>query len=362
MAGERAAWLALLLLGCSGEPEADGGTNGVGATGAMPHDMDMPANPSTTTSSTSTGTTSSSAGGVGGTGQASGSTATSGGGGSSFSAASSVSSTTGAVTTGEGASGGTSSTSVGGSGGTGNEPGDDRCAVKPVTEEFRENYDDLDPFYQKYADANGLPVVSSLAPSDAALERACELVIDMTSARPDVLAELIRKYVRFAIIAEDELTNDIPEFAYLDDAINERARGLGGVPAASCAEESILCNTALDPWRGEGICVHEFAHTISMGGLFAVDPSFEGRLTAAFESAESTGLFANTYALENAQEYWAEGVQDWYYTNLESDPPNGIHNFVDRREELLEYDPVLYGLVAELLPDEPDFVDCYSDE
>jgi hypothetical protein len=99
-----------------------------------------------------------------------------------------------------------------------------------------------------------------------------------------------------------------------------------------------------------------------MGGLVAVDPTFESRLTAAFESAESTGLFANTYALENAQEYWAEGVQDWYYTNLESDPPNGIHNFVDRREELLEYDPVLYGLVAELLPDEPAFVDCYSDE
>ncbi|HKO54149.1 MAG TPA: hypothetical protein VJV79_40855 [Polyangiaceae bacterium] len=26
------------------------------------------------------------------------------------------------------------------------------------------------------------------------------------------------------------------------------------------------------------------------------------------------GLFRNNYAMENAQEYWAEGVQDWYYT------------------------------------------------
>jgi hypothetical protein len=41
---------------------------------------------------------------------------------------------------------------------------------------------------------------------------------------------------------------------------------------------------------------------------------------------------------------------------------NGIHNFVDRREELQEYDPTLYNLIAEFLPDVPQFVDCYSDE
>jgi hypothetical protein len=66
--------------------------------------------------------------------------------------------------------------------------------------------------------------------------------------------------------------------------------------------------------------------------------------------------------MENAQESWAEGVQDWYYTNLEREPPNGIHNDIDRREELLEYDPTLHALVAEFLPDPLGFVDCYSDE
>ncbi len=159
-------------------------------------------------------------------------------------------------------------------------------------------------------------MVSSDAPSDEALVRVCELVIDMTM-RADVRAALIDNHVRFAVIGNDELTNDIPEFAYLDDAINERARGLGGLPAASCAEESILCDRERDLWRGEGICVHEFAHTISMGGLFDADPTFESRLQDAFENAQSTGLFENTYALENMQEYWAEGVQSWYYTNLE---------------------------------------------
>jgi hypothetical protein len=205
-------------------------------------------------------------------------------------------------------------------------------------------------------------VISSNSPADEALSRACLLVIDMLSARPDVHEALIENYVRFAIIGEDELTNDIPEYSYLDDSINQRARGLGGVPAASCAEESILCHSELDPWRGEGICVHEFAHTIASGGLFVADPTFQGRLQDAFQSAQGAGLFANTYAMENYQEYWAEGVQDWYFTNLEADPPNGIHNHVDRREELEAYDPTLYALIAEFLPDAPQFADCYSDE
>lgn len=236
-----------------------------------------------------------------------------------------------------------------------------RCLVQPLSDEFRASYDDLDPFYTKYADAAGLPVISSDAPDDMALTRVCELVIDMTM-RPDVRAALIEQHVRFAIIGNEELTNDIPEFAYLPDSINERARGLGSLPAASCAEESILCDTMRDPWRGEGICVHEFAHTISLGGMYDAVPDFSDRLDAAFENAQTTGLFENTYAMENAQEYWAEGVQDWYFTNLQSDPPNGIHNSVDRREELMDYDPMLYDLIAEFLPDPVQFVDCYSDE
>ncbi|HEY6722527.1 MAG TPA: hypothetical protein VI197_00810 [Polyangiaceae bacterium] len=369
---ERAALLALLVAGCGGDPNGDvapqpntsdgaattESTTGVASTSAS-------AAASTNASSSTTMATTAIA-----TATSVSATSTSGAGGTTLTSTGSATSSTGGIpettTTGQGSgqaslggAGGTTTGDTGGTGGTGNPGG---CEVMPLTDEFRQAYDDLDPFYQKYADARGLPVVSSMSPADEALTRVCELVIDMVSARPDVVEALVERHVRFAVIGEDELTNDIPEFSYLDDYINQRARGLGGLPAASCAEESILCNTELDRWRGEGICVHEFAHTISMGGLFAVDPTFEDRLRDAFENAQSSGLFENTYAMENLQEYWAEGVQDWYYTNLESDPPNGIHNFVDRREELMEYDPALYALIAEFLPDEPQFVDCYSDE
>ena len=378
---QRAALFTLLVAGCGSDPNGnaeseqleDSTTDALttsatttGAVGTTAPSSATSAGPSSTTSTTSDSTgpttvsssaTSSSAGGATTGSISDGSSDVGGAGGMTATGQS------GTTTTGEG--GATSTTAGGttttGQGGTGGSVGGG-CEVMPLTDEFRQAYDDLDPFYQKYADAGGLPVVSSLSPADEALTRVCELVIDMTSARPDALEALIRQHVRFAVIGEDELTNDIPEFSYLDDYINQRARGLGGLPAASCAEESILCNTAVDRWRGEGICVHEFAHTISMGGYFAADPTAEGRLRDAFQNAQATGLFENTYAMENMQEYWAEGVQDWYFTNLESDPPNGIHNYVDRREELLDYDPMLYALIEEFLPETPQFVDCYSDE
>ena len=234
------------------------------------------------------------------------------------------------------------------------------CEVIPVSEELRESYD-LDPFYTKVALARGVPVLSSDAPSDPSLIRVCEMLVDMLSIRQDVVEMLIQRRTLFSVIGEDELTNDIPEYRNLPDTINQRARGLGGEANGTCAEESILCNRALDRWRGEGICVHEYAHTISAAALFRVDPTFQGRLRAAYQDAVASGRFANTYALENLQEYWAEGVQNWYNTNLESIPSNGVHNEIDKRAELETYDPVLYDLIAELLPANNQFQDCYAD-
>jgi peptidyl-prolyl cis-trans isomerase A (cyclophilin A) len=56
------------------------------------------------------------------------------------------------------------------------------------------------------------------------------------------------------------------------------------------------------------------------------------------------------HAGSNASEYWAEAVQDWFDDNREND---SLHNHVDTRSELKEYDPRLAELVAEVLGDGP---------
>lgn len=231
------------------------------------------------------------------------------------------------------------------------------CEVTTVPAAVRQRLN-LSNFYQKYADADGLPIVTSNNPPDEALIRACELVKEMTMERDDVRQALIRNKVHFTIIGINEKTTDIPEYSMFPDYYNVRARGLGG-QVASCAEENILCQPG-DRWRGESICVHEFSHTISTYGLYSADPTFERRLTQLYQNARSAGTYRNTYAMDMPQEYWAEGVQDWYDTNLESIPANGVHNHINTQAELLQYDPDLYDLINELLPEDTKWFNCYN--
>jgi hypothetical protein len=231
------------------------------------------------------------------------------------------------------------------------------CRVSAVPDAVRASYQ-LDAFYKQYASAHGIPVLGSDAPDPRSLQLACQLVQEMISERADVRDALIASKVTFAIVATAERTTEIPEYRDLPREYDVRARGLGG-HTGLCAEESILCDRDNDPWRGESICVHEYAHTIAIYGLFAADSSFEDRLADAFQYAREAGLWRDTFAGQDAQEYWAEGAQDWYETNLEADPADGVHGPIDTQRELLQYDPLLYHLLDELLPKETLWPDCY---
>lgn len=213
----------------------------------------------------------------------------------------------------------------------------------------------VDAFYVKYLDADGLPVLGSAKPSDAALRQACRVVRQMLSFRPAIRTAMIGNEARISVMARTEVTTDIPEHADLNTAFpgtdwDKRARGLGGTldrPATSCAEENLLCD-ATDPYRGENILVHELAHGIDLLGVRESTPTWEARLKDAYTKAIAGGKWKDTYAATNMEEYFAEGVQSYFETNLEASPPNGIHNDVDTRAELLAYDPALHALVAEV--------------
>ncbi|MBV8878589.1 MAG: hypothetical protein JO332_01370 [Planctomycetaceae bacterium] len=212
----------------------------------------------------------------------------------------------------------------------------------------------LDPFYQKHIDFRGLAIVSSGKVPDAALVKARAIIREMVSKRPDVIAELVKQKVRVAIMAKTELTTDIPEHATLTpkDYWDKRARGLGASverPVASGAEENLL-GYPDDRYKGENIFLHEFSHTIHTMGLPGLDPGFDAAVQAAYEAAKKKGLWERTYAIENHREYFAEGVQSWFDANLESIPPNGIHNHVNTRKELEAYDPGLAALIRKVFP------------
>ena len=110
----------------------------------------------------------------------------------------------------------------------------------------------VDPFHKKYVAADGYPIVASSNVNDYALKEAAYLVNLMLAKRPDVKAAMIKSGSRLCIIAHNEFTTDVPEFAWLKpkDYWDARARGTGGSqadPYCSCGEENLLCYSG-DPY------------------------------------------------------------------------------------------------------------------
>jgi hypothetical protein len=217
---------------------------------------------------------------------------------------------------------------------------------------------ELDAFYTRYLDARGVPVLSSENVSDTALTRACDTTIHLLEKSADVRERLVENGFKVAVIGVDEVLTDLPEYADLyevnpdvDWNYSVRSLGAGSLerPVSSVGEENLLCLSS-DLYAGESIGIHSIAHGLRSLGIVYADPEWDERLEVAYDAAIAAGLWNDTYAATEPSQYWAEGVQSWYDSNLA--PPNGIHNEVNTRSELRDYDPELASLIAEYVPDD----------
>ncbi len=220
----------------------------------------------------------------------------------------------------------------------------------------------VNPFYKKYVDAQGIPVISSEKVPDAALLVARDIVNTMLAARPDLRKAMIARKWRTGVIAEVEMTMDIPEYSRMkrpgasrEEPITQadrdyhanRSRGLGGNPTTG-AEENLLGYPGTRYW-GEHIFVHEFAHAIMGGGIRDVDPAMHAEIGAAYKEAMDAGKYVHPdgrkhYATTNPGEYWAEGVQWWFFSNYGECFAGNVK--VETPEEFATYDPKLNELIS----------------
>ncbi len=232
---------------------------------------------------------------------------------------------------------------------------------------------DLDPFYRKYVDAAGIPVISSEKVPDAALWAARSIIEYMSSARPDVRTAMIERGQRVGIMAQSEMQMDLPEYrdwtkpAYDDRRLtpgererynepggiasmtareywNRRARGMGG-RYTTAAEENILGYPGTR-YYGEHILVHEFSHAV-MGAVRTADPELYQEIEEAYADAKAAGRFAGHYAENTVAEYWAEGSQWWFWSNYEwYDGDTRLQT----PDDLKSYDPRLYAIFEQVYP------------
>lgn len=225
------------------------------------------------------------------------------------------------------------------------------CHTRPTTPPADKH---VDAFYKKYLDAGGIYIVASERVRDEALMKMQEIINMMLLKRPDIKRYMVSKGCYTMVLGQHEEVCDLPEYKHicnLPDSIaywNKRARGFGGAPqgtyTASFGEENLLALPG-DRYKGENIPLHEFAHIIHTIGIDGVDPGFNKKLIACMEHAKQTGLWTGTYALSDKYEYFAECVQSFFDCNQYSLPANGVHNAINRRVKLKEYDPMMYNLL-----------------
>jgi len=231
-----------------------------------------------------------------------------------------------------------------------------KAAVQPVPDSLG-----VDPFYKKYVDAMGIPVLGSERVPDDALLVARDIINTMLAKRPDLRKSMVERKWRTGMIAETEMTMDIPEYSRLkrpgaprDEPVTQadrdyhanRSRGLGGNPTTG-AEENLLGYPGTRYW-GEHIFVHEFAHAI-MTAIRNVDPAMHNEIRVAYDSAMAAGKYVHAdgrkhYATTNPGEYWAEGVQWWFFSNYGE--CFGGKVTVETPEESPAYDPKLNELIS----------------
>jgi hypothetical protein len=124
----------------------------------------------------------------------------------------------------------------------------------------------------------------------------------------------------------------------------------------SCAEENLL-GYPHTRYYGENIFVHEFSHGI-MSAIRGTDPDLYAAIQQAYKDAMAQGMSKNQYGSTNANEYWAEATQTWFWSNIGFEE-NG--KWIDSPDDLKAYDPAIYELLVKVYPDHHIPMDEYYD-
>ena len=177
--------------------------------------------------------------------------------------------------------------------------------------------------FDKYLDSDGLDIFANQETSSESLVRAAELIDNMLTNRPDIRDAMAENRYQTVIVGRSERTYDLAPYQDLEGVYPEAyergggPRGLGGSThyPTLFPEEGLLCLTN-DGYRDYSVSVHEFAHTIDDTLTTAPEfadsqPPFRVRLAAAYEQAQTSLLWEQTYAISLAIEFWAEIVTVW---------------------------------------------------
>ncbi len=175
--------------------------------------------------------------------------------------------------------------------------------VKPISAAQSTEYALKPDFYKKGIFIQNILIATSEQVSDLAIREAAYLFDKvMTDIQPDVARRIREKKVLCVLVAHNELTSDMPQFASDKkgeelDFYNWRQRGflsdVDGRPVVLFSEEDVL--EYIGGMQLESILIHEFGHVIDGCGL---DDAQRTRLQAAFDNAKAKGIYQDGRAAQ----------------------------------------------------------------
>ena len=195
--------------------------------------------------------------------------------------------------------------------------------------------------YDKFCAIDNIKILAHEKVQDKAIQQAWYIVSNMLAARPDVREQLSNRGTQVLIIGIGGDVSDLPPGAFIDpDDAYAVAEG-SATPFVITGEGNLLCRS--DDYYGYNILIHEFAHTMHLGGFNIVEQDFDRELSALYSQAMAEGMWQGHYAATDKLELWAEGVVMYF----DASPVNYENHYVNRKAEFKEYDPDFYALVEE---------------
>jgi alpha-glucosidase len=206
-----------------------------------------------------------------------------------------------------------------------------------------DSYTPYRPLLARVNSAGPLYVTGAEAVPPAALAEASRILAAMLRHRPDVALKLRAEGALIAVFARAQNVCDLPYFADLmgKAVCTAASGGLGGVPVrpVTACSEKVLLRQPDNPFGwgqrpdGEEVCSHEIAHLIMNVGLSDAE---RARIRARYAAVRDEGLWKDTFALTNADEFFAEMSQSYFCTNPPI--PTHLHNGVNCAGALRAYD------------------------
>ncbi len=222
-----------------------------------------------------------------------------------------------------------------------------------------------DYYKYKLITKSGVTVKGSdkLILGEKTIERAGELVDIQLSASPEIAKQMVASGASLSVFGKGENAYHIPEHrsGYHVDSLY--VEGFGGI-ACSITESNVWHwhpenDSRPDPdytthYRNENILIHEFGHGVKIAGIDRMeDRSLYTEFQMLYRHAKSAGLWPNTYAISNSDEYFATLSAIWFNVMNEcraDDGWDGTRGPINTRRELYNYDIDAYKFFSKIYP------------